>query len=129
MILAVGTDIVEITRFQKALKNTPTLPQRLFTDTEQKKAKKLSLQKRIAHYAKRFAAKEAVAKACGTGIGSDIRWQDIEISNDLKGKPFVTLSKKTQIFLKKKFKTKKISIFLSLTDERKYAMAFVILVS
>ena len=122
MILGVGTDIVEIAHFKKVWKKTPTILERLFTPNEL--ARSLSLAKKEAYYAKRFAAKEALSKAFGTGICSEIGWQDIEISNDKKGTPVVALSPKACRFLQKKFKIKKPHIYLSLTDEKKYAMAF-----
>ena len=127
MILGAGTDIVEIKRFKEALKKAPDIIGRLFTEKEQKKAQKMLPSKKINYFAKRFAAKEAFSKACGTGIGRNIGWKDIEILNNKAGAPVTTFSEKADLFLQKKFKTKKIHIYLSLTDEKKYAMAFVIL--
>ena len=128
MILGIGADILEISRLDKAIKVSPTLLPRLFTEKEILRAQKLSVSKRNAYYAKRFAAKEAFSKACGTGIGADISWQDIEILNDKNGKPVSKISPKALRFLQKKFKTtKKVSCFLSLSDEKKYALAFIIL--
>ena len=127
MILGIGTDLVNITRFKITLQKTPHLVERIFTMHEHDFAESLSASKRIAYYAKRFAAKEAFSKACGTGIGADIGWQDIEVLNDEKGAPVATISMRANAFLKKKFKTKKIQILLSLTDEKDNAMAFVVL--
>lgn len=127
MILGIGTDIVDINRFKTILEKAPKILERVYTEKELKKAKKLSGNKRVAYFAKRFAAKEAFSKTCGTGIGTDIGWKDIEISNDKKGAPVITLTKKAETFLKKKFKSKDIHIFLSLTDEKEYAMAFTLL--
>ena len=75
-------------------------------------------------YAKRFAAKEAFSKAVGTGISSGINFNEIIVMNEKNGKPFIKLKDKTMILIKKKFK-KKIKIDLSLSDEKKYAVAFV----
>ena len=101
--------------------------ERIFTRDERQCATQLPAPRRTAHYAKRFAAKEAISKACGTGIGTDIGWQDICILNNEKGAPFAVLSPKVYRFLQKKFKAKAVKIFLSLTDEKEYAMAFVVL--
>ena len=127
MILGIGTDIIEIKRFQSILKKTPSVLNRIFTKTEIKIGEKLSASKRHAYYAKRFAAKEAVSKACGTGIGNVISWKDIEISNLKSGEPVATLSQSAIISLKKKFKAKNLSLFLSLSDEKDYATAFAVL--
>ena len=127
MMIGIGTDLVNIKHFQASLKKTPTLCARVFTEEERAKAKQLGPTKKIAYYAKRFAAKEAFSKACGTGIGAEISWQDISVLNDKKGAPISTLSPKALHFLEKKFKSKKIKVLLSLTDEKDYAMAFVVL--
>ena len=127
MILGVGADVICIKRFKESLKKTPAIVERVFTPEERKCATRLSALRKATHYAKRFAAKEAISKACGTGIGTDIGWQDICILNNEKGAPFAVLSKKTHRFLRKKFKAKTVRIFLSLTDEKEYAMAFALL--
>ena len=66
-------------------------------------------------FAKRFAAKEAFVKAIGTGFRSDINFIDIEIKNYRNGKPYISLSKKLNNFLQKKFKIQKYKVFLSLS--------------
>ena len=78
-------------------------------------------------FAKRFAAKEALSKALGTGIRKGINFKNIEISNDNLGKPSIKLRGSTAIFLKKKIKTKKYSIYLSLSDDEPWAQATVII--
>jgi len=78
-------------------------------------------------YAKRFAAKEAFVKAIGTGFRSDINFIDIEIKNYKNGKPYISLSKKLNNFLQKKFKIQKYKVFLSLSDEKDYSIAFVVI--
>ena len=78
-------------------------------------------------YAKRFAAKEALSKALGTGIRKGISFKNIEIFNDKLGKPFINLNGSTADFLKKKIKTKKYFIYLSLSDDRPWAQATVII--
>lgn len=81
-------DIVEIERVERALQRRKSFAQRIFTEREKKYC--LSRPKPAAHFALRFAAKEAVAKALGTGIGF-ISWKDIEVVNEKKGKPKVIL--------------------------------------
>ena len=127
MILGIGADIVEIKRIQNVLKKTPAFLKRVFTPKEIAIGKKLSETKKYAYYAKRFAAKEAISKACGTGIGKKISWQDIEITNDLSGAPKANLSTDGASLLQKKFKAKNIRLFLSLSDEKNVAIALAIL--
>ncbi|MGA8164293.1 MAG: holo-ACP synthase [Waddliaceae bacterium] len=87
----VGTDIIEIQRIERVIdKHGEKFLNRLFTEKEQSYC--LRHQLASQHFAGRFAAKEAVAKALGTGISGGIRWLDIEIDNDANGKPQVTLS-------------------------------------
>ena len=80
-----------------------------------------------SYYAKRFAAIEAFSKALGTGIRKGINLKDIEISNNYHGKPSIKLKGETAIFLKKKIKKKKYSIYLSLSDDLPWAQATVII--
>ncbi|MGN0919629.1 MAG: holo-ACP synthase [Alphaproteobacteria bacterium] len=127
MILGVGTDIVEMKHFKGVLQKTPVCIQRLFTPKEQENAQKLSGDRKIAYYAKRYAAKEALSKACGTGIGSAIGWLDLEILNNADGAPIVNLSPKAICFLEKKYKAKKIFPFISLSDEKEVVIAFAVL--
>ena len=127
MILGIGTDIVEIKHFKENLKKTPSIVKRLFTKKEQEKAKSLSCERRISYYAKRFCGKEAISKACGTGIGVNIGWQDIEILNNKSGAPVVKLSEKSAHFLQKKYKVHKTEILISLSDEKKFAVAIALL--
>lgn len=77
-------------------------------------------------YAKRFAAKEALSKALGTGIRKGVNFKDIEILNDNLGKPSIQLKGSTANFIKKKIKNKKYSIYLSLSDDVPWAQATVI---
>ena len=76
-------------------------------------------------YAKRFAAKEAFSKALGTGISNGINFNEIVVLNKKSGKPYISIIGQTRKILKKKFKRKKSKISLSLSDEKKYAVAFV----
>ena len=120
-IYGIGTDIVNVSRVKKLYKNKKFLG-RIFSKEEMTKCNKLINS--INCYAKRFAAKEAFSKAVGTGISSGINFNEIIVMNEKNGKPFIKLKDKTMILIKKKFK-KKIKIDLSLSDEKKYAVAFV----
>ena len=121
-IFGIGTDIVSIDRIKKSLKNKKFI-KRVFNDKEILKCKKIKNFNNC--YAKRFAAKEAFSKALGTGISSGIKFNEIIVLNKKSGKPFINLVGATKQILKKKFKGKKSKISLSLSDEKKYAVAFV----
>ena len=124
-IFGIGTDIVNIKRMQRTLKiNNNNFKKRIFSKNEiiycEKKKNPSSF------YAKRFAAKEALSKALGTGIRKGINFRDIEIFNDDFGKPSIQLKGTTATFLKRKIKNKKYSIYLSLSDDVPWAQATVI---
>jgi holo-[acyl-carrier protein] synthase len=121
-IFGIGTDIVSIDRIKKSLKNKKFI-KRVFNDKEILKCKKIKDFNNC--FAKRFAAKEAFSKALGTGISSGIKFNEIIVLNKKSGKPFINLVGATKQILKKKFKGKKSKISLSLSDEKKYAVAFV----
>lgn len=121
-IFGIGTDIVSIDRMKKSLKNKKFI-KRVFNDKEIFKCKKIKNYNNC--FAKRFAAKEAFSKALGTGISSGIKFNEIIVLNKKSGKPFINLVGATKQVLKKKFKGKKSKISLSLSDEKKYAVAFV----
>ena len=91
MAKGLGTDIIEIGRIDKIISRYGhKFLDRLFTKKEQEYCLKHNLSSR--HFAGRFAAKEAIVKALGTGINKDVNWIDIEILNDKNGRPFVTFS-------------------------------------
>ena len=123
-IIGNGVDIIKNSRINKSLKIKGFL-NRIFTKKEIKQGKKL--KNKINFYAKRFAAKEAFVKAIGTGFRSNINFIDIEIKNYKNGKPYISLSKKLNNFLKKKFKIQRYKVFLSLSDEKDYSIAFVVI--
>ena len=125
-ILGIGTDIVNINRLKKSLKkNNKSFKNRIFSKREiiYCEDKKNS----ASFYAKRFAAKEALSKALGTGIRKGINFKDIEVINNLHGKPSIKLKGSTATFLKKKIKAKKYLIYLSLSDDAPWAQATVII--
>ena len=123
-IIGNGVDIIKNSRINNSLKIKGFL-NRIFTKKEIQQGKKI--KNKINFYAKRFAAKEAFVKAIGTGFRSDINFIDIEIKNYKNGKPYISLSKKLSNFLKKKFKIERYKVFLSLSDEKDYSIAFVVI--
>ena len=125
-ILGIGTDIVDIKRIKKSLKNhAGGFKNKIFLKSEIDYCEKKSNPS--AFYAKRFAAKEALSKALGTGIRKGLSFKNIEIKNNSLGKPYIKLTGAAQVFLKKKCKNKKYSIYLSLADEKSYAHATVVI--
>ena len=123
-IIGNGVDIVNNLRIKNSIKNKDFI-NRVFTLNEINNSKKLT--NKINYFAKRFAAKEAFVKALGEGFRNNINFNDIEITNDNKGKPIINISNNVKKFLKKKFKSSKYQIFLSLSDEKKYSIAYVII--
>ena len=125
-IFGLGTDIVNIKRLERILKKkNNSFKTRIFSKNEILYCDKKNNP--FPFYAKRFAAKEALSKALGTGIRKGVNFKDIEVSNNLNGKPSIKLKGETEIFLKKKIKEKKYSIYLSLSDDLPWAQATVII--
>lgn len=123
-IIGIGTDIVLNNRIKKLIKNKNFL-NRIYTNQEIKFAKK---QKEIPSFlAKRFAAKEAFAKALGTGFRKNLNFKDIEILNDKLGKPYYSINSKLKKIIFRSLKVKNLDFFLSLSDEKLYSIAFVII--
>ena len=122
-ILGVGVDIVEKSRIKKSLKNKH-FTKRIFTNTEILLAK--SKKDKIAFYANRFAAKEAFSKSIGTGFRNNLNFIDLSIKNDKLGKPVFVITEKLKKIIKKKFKITKFDFFISISDEKKYSIAYVI---
>jgi holo-[acyl-carrier protein] synthase len=122
MVIAIGTDIVEIARIAEVLERQgERFIDRILTVSE----KTLYNQsKSVSFVAKRFAAKEAVAKALGTGIGRGVSFQDIFISNNAKGAPLVELSNGAADVMRELGGAR---MLLSLSDERHYALAYAVL--
>ena len=123
-ILGIGIDIVENSRIKRSLKKSSFL-KKIFTPNEIKSANRYKDKK--AYYAKRFAAKEAFVKSIGLGFRYDLNFIDISITNDKLGKPFFIISEKLKKIIKKQFKVKTFNFFLSISDEKKYSIAYVIL--
>ena len=127
-IFGLGTDIVNIKRLERILKKKRnTFKSRVFSKNEILYCDKK--KNPFPFYAKRYAAKEALSKALGTGIRKGINFKDIEVSNNNFGKPSIKLKGTTANFLRKKIKAKKYSIYLSLSDDIPWAQATVIISS
>ncbi len=125
-MIGLGTDMVDIRRIEKTLlRFGERFKKRIFTKNEIKKCEKRKAS--IACYAKRFAAKEAAAKALGTGFRNGIFWRDLEVANLPSGKPTIIFHGNSQIRLKKIISDKKPDISLTITDEFPYAQAIVII--
>ena len=123
-IQGIGVDIVENSRISQSLEKKFFI-NRVFSNLEILLAKNIKDKKR--YYSKRFAAKEAFVKSLGTGFRNNLNFKDISIINDKLGKPSFLINEKIKKIVKKKFKTSSFDFFLSISDEKKYSMAFVIL--
>ena len=122
-IIGIGVDIIDNLRIKKSIKNKIFL-KKIFTKKEILLSKKII--DKSSYFAKRFAAKEAFSKSLGTGFRNGLSFKDISIINDNLGKPSFSLSNKLNDYIKKRFKLKKFIFLLSITDEKKYSLAFVI---
>ena len=125
-VLGIGVDIIENKRIKNSIKNHNFM-NRIYS-TDELKQSSLSKDK-IGYFAKRFAAKEAFAKALGTGFRNNLNFKDIEIINDKKGKPYYSKTNKIKKLVKKNFKVKNFNCFLSISDEKEYSTAFTIIQS
>jgi len=123
-IFGIGTDIVDISRIKKLFQKNKQFKKKIFSASEIRYCD--SKLNKIASYAKRFAAKEAFAKALGTGISGGISFKEISISNKKNGAPFIELFGKTKIIIKNLIKAK-YKIYLSLSDEKLFALAMVVI--
>ena len=123
-ILGVGVDIVKNDRI-KILTSKKNFIFRTFSKNEIYFSRKKNTK--ISFFSKRFAAKESFSKSLGTGIRDDLNFKDIEILNDKLGKPYFRKTKKINNLIYKKFKVKKYNLYLSISDEKDYSIAFTII--
>jgi len=123
-VIGTGVDIIENSRIKKSILNKSFL-YRVFTNKEILISK--NIKNKANYFAKRFAAKEAFAKSVGTGFRNDFNFKDISVINDKLGKPSFFITKKIKNMIKKKFRITRFKLFLSISDEKKYSIAFVIL--
>lgn len=129
MIFGIGTDILEVQRISKILNQYDNkFIDRIYGSNEINiiKDKKNNLDEFLS---KRFAAKEAVWKAFNPKRGAGLIFKEIETLNDKNGKPFLFFSGKTETYIKEKEKElrAKLKFDISLSDERKYVIAFVVI--
>ena len=122
-IVGIGVDIVENSRIKKSILNNLFL-NRVFTREEILISKKM--KNKSNYFAKRFAAKEAFVKSLGIGFRNGFNFKDISVVNDKLGKPSFFITNKIKNMIKKKFKVNNFKFFLSISDEKKYSIAFVI---
>jgi len=121
MMIGLGIDIIDNRRIKKTIDRFGNkFIERCFSINEINISNQR--QNSINFFAKRFAAKEACAKAMGTGLVKGINWKDIEVMNDINGKPYINLYNNALRSFKK-MSNKECNILLSLSDERNYSIA------
>lgn len=124
MIHGNGIDIIDINRIRKVIKKYGNrFKKRCFSISEIERSEKRLNS--VESYAKRYAAKEACAKALGTGLARGVFWKDIEVENNRYGKPLIKLHGKAKEIFKNMNKNSNTQIEVSLSDEKKYAIAIV----
>ena len=123
-ILGIGVDIIQNSRIKRLIIKKSFI-NRSFGKQEIELSKKV--KNKVNYFAKRFAAKESFVKSLGTGFRANLNLKDIEILNDKLGKPYFFISKKIHNIINKKFKIKGFNLFLSISDEKDYSIAFTIL--
>ena len=123
-ILGIGVDIVKNKRLKKSVKNKFFIT-RLFTLSEIKNSR--LVKDKSIYYSKKFAAKESFSKALGTGFRKGLNFKDVEILNDNLGKPYFRLNNNIKKIILKTLKVKNFDIFLSISDEKEYSIAFTII--
>jgi holo-[acyl-carrier protein] synthase len=122
--VGIGVDIVDNKRFKNLIKDKKFI-NRIYSKKEISASKK-KLNK-INFFSNRFAAKESFAKALGTGFRNKLNFKDIEIVNDNLGKPFYLINNKIKKIIKKNKKIANFELFLSISDEKDYSVAFTII--
>ena len=127
MILGLGNDLIDIRRIEKTIaKHGERFLARVYTDIERAKSDRRA--QRAASYAKRFAAKEACAKALGTGLNHGVFWRDMGVVNQRSGAPTLALTGGAAARLEAITPLgMKPVIHVTLTDDHPYAQAFVII--
>ena len=123
-IFGIGIDIVDNNRFKKLFKKKHFV-NRICSPKEINVLK--NKKNKISFLAKRFSAKEAFVKSLGSGFRNNLCFTDISILNDKKGKPYFLFNKKLKKILKKKYNLNSYKVYLSLSDEKKHSVSYVIL--
>ena len=131
MIIGIGSDLIDITRVAKVIeRHGDRFLERVFTDAERARAQRRAKSEKmvVATYAKRFAAKEAMSKALGTGIRQGVWWRDMGVIYLPGGKPSMKLTGGALVRLEKLTPPGHVAqIDLSITDDWPLAQAFVII--
>ena len=120
-ILGIGVDIINNKRIKFSIRKKDFI-KRIFSHNEIRFSKRI--KQKTNYFAKRYAAKEALSKALGTGFRNSLNFKDIEILNDNLGKPYYNMNNKIKKILKKISNSKSLDLFLSLSDEKSYSIAF-----
>ena len=121
--VGIGVDIVDNNRIKSLIRNK-TFIKRTFSQKEIIISK--NYLNKLNFFSKRFAAKESFVKALGTGFRNNLNFRDIEIINDKLGKPLYLINLKIKK-IKRKKKINKFELFLSISDEKDYSIAFTII--
>ena len=122
--LGIGVDIIKNSRIKKSI-NKKTFLSKIYSQKEILDSK--NKKNKVSFFSKRFAAKEAFSKALGTGFKYGLNFKDITIINHKNGKPAFKINSKLNLLIKKKFKISQFNTFLSLSDEKNYSIAYVII--
>jgi len=127
VIIGLGSDLIDIRRIEKTLdRHGERFISRIFTEIEQRKSE--ARAQRAASYAKRFAAKEACAKALGTGLARGVFWRDMGVVNLPGGKPTMQLTggaaRRLQALVPEGMQP---VVHLTITDDYPLAQAFVVI--
>ena len=123
-IIGNGVDIIKNSRIEKLIKN-PKFVSRIFSKNEINDSKKI--KNKTNFFAKRFAAKEAFVKSIGIGLRKGINFNDIYVKNNKLGKPTLSFNNNVKKILNKKFKSGRFNVYVSLSDEKQYSIAYVII--
>lgn len=125
MIIGIGSDILDIRRIEKAVQKHPLrFAERLLSSKEFQQWQDLAAHKRVNFLAKRWAAKEAFAKACGTGVRAPVLLPNITLTRDKLGKPLIETHHALALWMK----AQQINhVHISLSDDKPYCVAFVVL--
>tara|TARA_Y100001970_G_C13893482_1_gene679933 strand:- start:50 stop:436 length:387 start_codon:yes stop_codon:yes gene_type:complete len=123
-IIGNGVDIIKNSRIKKLIKN-PKFVSRIFSKNEIDESKKI--KNKTNFFAKRFAAKEAFVKSIGIGFRKGINFNDIYVQNNKLGKPTISFNNNVKKILNKKFKSSRFNVLVSLSDEKRYSIAYVII--
>ena len=123
-IVGIGVDIIDNSRFKKLIKNKKFI-NRICSIKEINNFK--NKKNKILFLSKRFSAKEAFVKSLGSGFRNNLCFKDISVLNDNYGKPYFKFNSKIKKILKKKYNLNKFIAHLSLSDEKKHSISYVIL--